>query len=74
MMPVVDMSTGNLVGLTDQVMELVEKTRGFEKFVVEFMNRCFTLIENNRRKNLRSDGGNNEEHLNDEEVAAVNLT
>ena len=33
-------------------MELVEKTRGVENFVVEFMNRCFALIENSRRENL----------------------
>ena len=66
MMPVADMSAGNLVGLGDQEMELVEKTRGFENFVVEFMNRCFTLIENSSRENFRSDGGNSEGYLNEE--------
>merc|ERR1740128_617401 len=34
------------------------------------MNRCFTLIENSRRENFRSDGGNSDEYLNDEEIAA----
>ena len=70
MMPVADMSAGNLVGLGDQEMELVEKTRGFENFVVEFMNRCFTLIENSSRENFRSDGGNSVGYLNEEEIAA----
>merc|ERR1719348_1253052 len=64
------MSKQPILSMDDQERELVDKTRGFENFVVEFMNRCFTLIENSRRENFRSDGGSNEEFLNDEEIAA----
>jgi len=70
MMPVKDMGGISMVGFTDKQRDLVEKTRGFENFVVEFMNRCFTLIENSRRENFRSDGASGEEYLNDEEIAA----
>jgi proteasome activator subunit 4 len=49
---------------------LAGQTANFESFVVEFMNRCFTLIENSVRVNIRSDGGNTDEYLNDEEIAA----
>merc|ERR1719286_54129 len=64
------MSKQSVLSIDDKERELVDKTRGFENFVVEFMNRCFTLIENSRRENFRSDGGSNEEFLNDEEIAA----
>jgi len=65
MMPVANMSDSSEIE-----KELGEKTGGFENFVVEFMNRCFTMIEHSRRENFRSDGGNNEEFLNEEEIAA----
>ena len=45
MMPVTDLSKGTMTGLTDVQMELVQKTRGFENFVVEFMNRLKTAGE-----------------------------
>ena len=45
MMPVTDLSKGTMTGLTDVQMELVQKIRGFENFVVEFMNRLKTAGE-----------------------------
>ena len=34
------------------------------------MDRCFTLIENSRRENIRADAGTTDDYLNDEELAA----
>lgn len=50
--------------------ELGDLTARFEDFVSEFIGKCFTLIENSRRENFRSDSGNADEYLNDEEIAA----
>ena len=48
----------------------VEITANFADFVVEFISKCFNLIENSKRENFRVDGGSSEEFLNDEEIAA----
>lgn len=45
-------------------------TQSFEDFVAEFFSKCFTMIENSRRENFRSDGTTTEDYLNDEEIAA----
>ena len=50
--------------------EDVEISHNFEDFVLEFIGKCFTLIENSRRENIRSDAADREEYLNDEEIAA----
>ena len=66
MMPV----TSTLPSVTHQHPEDVEVRDNFEDFVVEFISKCFNLIENSRRENFRSDGGASEDFLNDEEIAA----
>ena len=39
---------------TEEERNLALKTVSIENFVAEFMDRCFTLIENSRRENIRS--------------------
>ena len=70
MIPLTDVSRKTVKGETQERLVLAGQTASFENFVHEFMNRCFTLIENSVRVNIRSDGGNTDEYLNDEEIAA----
>ena len=70
MIPLTDVSRKCGKGETQEKLVLAGQTASFENFVHEFMNRCFTLIENSVRVNIRSDGGNTDEYLNDEEIAA----
>ena len=70
MIPLTDVSRQGSRGLSEEHCLLAGKTATFESFAVEFMNRCFTLIENSVRVNIRNDGGNTDEFLNDEEIAA----
>jgi len=70
MMPIADLTRASVNCENEDQRLLVDRTAGLENFVVEFMNRCFTLIENSRRENFRSDAGNADEYLNDEEIAA----
>ena len=70
MIPLTDVSRKCGKGESQERLVLAGQTASFENFVHEFMNRCFTLIENSVRVNIRSDGGNNDEYLNDEEIAA----
>ena len=70
MIPLTDVSRKGSKGETQERQLLAGQTASFENFVHEFMNRCFTLIENSVRVNIRSDGGNTDEYLNDEEIAA----
>lgn len=70
MIPLTDVSRKCSKGETQERLVLAGQTASFENFVHEFMNRCFTLIENSVRVNIRSDGGNTDEYLNDEEIAA----
>ena len=70
MIPLTDVSRKTVKGDSQERLVLAGQTASFENFVHEFMNRCFTLIENSVRVNIRSDGGNTDEYLNDEEIAA----
>jgi len=73
MMPVADLTkleSSTKKGLDENEKSLMLKTASIENFVVQFMNRCFTLIENTRRENIRVDAGTNDDYLNDEELAA----
>lgn len=67
--PLTDLSR-NTKGESEERAVLAGKTSTFENFVLEFLNRCFTLIENSVRVNIRGESGNNDEFLNDEEIAA----
>jgi len=70
MVPLTDVSRRTVRGDTEAACLLASQTASFETFALEFLNRCFTLIENSVRVNIRSDGGNTEDFLNDEEIAA----
>jgi len=71
MIPVADLTCDmNKKNYTEEERNLALKTVSIENFVAEFMDRCFTLIENSRRENIRSDAGVTDDYLNDEELAA----
>jgi len=67
-MPVADQS--HLSPQADSDRLLASKTAVMETFVIEFMNRVFTLIENTSRENIRPDTAKPDDYLSDEEVAA----
>ena len=62
--------SSTIPAFTNQHHEDVEINFNFEDFVAEFISKCFNLIENSKRINVRNDAGNNEDYLNDEEIAA----
>ena len=69
-MPVSDLSRLAISqDLIDQEKTLANKTNVLETFVIEFMNRVFTLIENASRENTRADSSKPDEYLSDEELA-----
>lgn len=50
--------------------QLLCQTAVFEDFVVSFMDKCLTMLENSSREQIRHDADVMEESLNDEELAA----
>ena len=62
-------SPAPLPGLKDDTSSS-SSHHNFEDFVSELISKCFTLIENSKRENIRNDGTTNDDYLNDEEIAA----
>ena len=61
-------SPAPLPGLEDDTSSTI--SHNFEDFVSELLSKCFTLIENSKRENIRNDGTATDDYLNDEEIAA----
>ena len=63
-------SPASLPGLKDDNATSSTTSHNFEDFVSELLSKCFTLIENSKRENIRNDGTAADDYLNDEEIAA----
>ena len=56
--------------LTETETQLCIKSSMFEDFVLNFVDRCFTLVENSSREQTRQENDTMDESLNEEEIAA----